>query len=423
MNCVLLFPHGNWVRKPLVLFSVGFFSLLMTASLEAQIERQTLSGDTVLTGKLENPNASADEDYIIGINETDTLVLPHNSLRKKETLRSETLEYRLKAPFLEDNVESHRNMAQWCRERNMPTETRLHLERIIQIAPDDDQARKSLGYENQDGIWTTPKERRESNGYVIYAGKSMTPQEAELLKEKENNKKLDAQWKKKIRIIQNGLKNDSEEAREDLRLVNAPEALSALTSALRDEKNPRNRELFVLAMGKIGTPAAIGDLAAVAIGDDDDEIRQTAIGLIRRYPKAVPGAAEYFREILKHPEKYTNSAINRAGYALGVLDVQKALPDLINALVTRHTETIVIPGEQTSATFSSDGSISFNPGSQDRTKTITQELENPDVLAAVRSIVTSHYYDPVDFGYDIQSWKEWLFDKENLRDFHSRRDR
>lgn len=374
-------------------------------------------------GRLENPNASSDEDFIVAINETDTLILPHNLLRKRETLRSETLEYRFKAPFLEDDVESHRNMAQWCRERNLPIEARLHLERIIQIDPDDEQARKSLGYENQDGIWTTPKEKRESNGYVIYAGKSMTSQEAELLKEKEKNKKLDAQWKKKIRVIQNGLKNDSEEAREDLRLVNAPEALSSLTSALQEEKNPRNRELFVLAIGKIGTPAAIGDLAAIAIGDEDDEVRQTAIDLIRRSSKAVPGAVEFFCEVLKHPEKYTNPAINRAGYALGILNAQRALPDLINALVTRHTETIVIPGEQTSATFSSDGNISFNPGSQEKTKNITQDIENPDVLIAVRAIASSHYYDPVDFGFDIQSWKEWFLDKENLRDFHSRRDR
>ena len=391
--------------------------------LNAQIERQSLSGGGTLTGKLANPDAAPDEDYIVTLNETDTVILPHNLLRKKETLRSEAVEYRLTAPLTRDSVESHRQISEWCREKNMPIEARLHLERIIQIAPEDEQARKALGYEKRDGIWMTPKEKRESAGFVIYAGKSVTPQEAELLKIQDENKKSAAQWKKKIRSIQIGLKNDSEEAREDLRLVNAPEALIAVTGALREEKNPRNRELFVLAMGKIGTPAALGDLAAVAIGDDDEEVRRTAIEMILRYPQAIPGAVEYFRDILRHPEKYTNPAINRAGYALENLDAPAALPDLINALITRHTETIVIPGEQTSATFSSDGNISFNPGSQEKTKNVTQELENPEVLTAVRYFAASHYNDPVDFGFDIEAWKAWLAGRENLGDFRSRRDR
>ncbi len=399
-----------------LILSVGFPIL-------AQVEHQSIAGGGMLTGKLENPDAASDEDYVISLNDTDAVVLAHEMLRKKETLRPEVLEYRLTVPFAEDTVESHRKIAQRCRELNMPVESRLHLERIIELDPEDEMARKSLGYEKKDGIWMTPKERRESAGYVIYGGKTVTRQEAELLRQKDENKKLAAQWKKQLRSIQNRLDNNSEEAREDLRLINAPEALSAITALLRSDENPQNRVLYVAALGRIGTPAALGDLAAVAIADENDDVRQTAVEMILKHPRAIPGAVEYFCGILKHPEKYTNAAINRAGYVLGQLDAESALPDLVNALVTRHTETIVIPGEQTSATFSSDGSISFNPGSQDKTKNITQELENPDVLEALRLIAANHHYDPVDFGYDIEAWKRWLLDKENLHDFHSRRDR
>ncbi|MGI5831006.1 MAG: HEAT repeat domain-containing protein [Thermoguttaceae bacterium] len=372
---------------------------------------------------MENPNAAPDEDYLITLNDTDAVIVSHNQLRKKETLRAEVLEYRLTAPFAEDTVESHRKIAQWCRENKMPIEARLHQERIIELEPDDEQARKALGYEKKDGVWMTPKERHESAGYVTYGGKLVTPQEAEILRRRDENKKLASQWKKRIRSIQNGLKNGSDEAKEELLLISAPEALGAIASVLREDKNPQNRDLFVRTMGKIGTPAALGALAAVAIGDDDGEVRQTAVEMILKHPKAVPGAIEYFREILKHPERYTNDALNRAGYALGLLGAESALPDLINALVTRHTETIVIPGEQTSATFSSDGNISFNPGSSEKIKNIVRELENPGILNAIRTITVDRYNEPVDHRYDIGAWKRWLFDKKNLGEFRSRRDR
>lgn len=404
--------------------TILFFCLGVSLPLFAQLERQSVIGGGTLYGTLEilSPEKNLST---VNLSETDRIVLDSDLFSQKEILRPEMIEYRLTAPLEGDTPEVHRQIAKWCEEKKMPGEAKLHFERIIELDPEDEEARKALGYEKNDGVWMTAKERREQSGYVSYGGHLVTPQEKELLQQSSQQKKLAAQWKKQVKSLQNRLRADNgdQEARDTLRSISAPEALSALTHVLRqDEDYPQNRVLYVMAMGKIGTPAALGDLAAVAIGDEDGDVRQTALEMILKHPKAVPGAVSYFIDILRHPEKFPNSSINRAGHALGVLNAESALPDLVNALVTTHTETIVIPGSQTSATFSSDGNISFNPGTSEKTKNVTQEFENQDVLNALRSIVRQFSFGSVDFGYDIDAWKGWLAEKENLNNFHTRRD-
>lgn len=392
-----------------------------TKGASGQVERQAITGGGILTGTLLNPETAEGEDYVVLLSEGSEITLTPNMIRKKEVLRPETIYYRMTAPLEEDSIESHAEIAAWCDEKSLPIEARLHRERIVELDPNNEAARKALGYEKKDGVWMTPKERREQAGLTMYAGRSVTPQEAQLLRQRDEFRKAAAQWKKRLKAIQTRLRNQDQApaAKEELRSITAPEALSSITGALRqDAEFPQNRVLYVQAMGNIGTPAAMGDLASVALVDNDGEVRLTALEKIKEHPKAIPGAVEYFRQALRRPE---NFMVNRAGFALGFFDARDAADDLVNALITTHRETIVIPGSQTTATFSNKG-MAFNPGSGDQTKTITQTLENADVLGALRSIVQSHYPIPADFGFDVAAWKNWFIEQRNLKDFSSRRD-
>ncbi len=406
------------------LLPMTFFALLMAFLLPTafgQVERQSVVGGGILTGKILNPDATEGEDYVIALPGGGEISLSANRIRKKEILRQETIDYRLNAPLKPDTVESHAELAALCDDLGLLSEAKSHRERIIALDPENESARRALGYEKKDGVWMTPKQRREQAGLVTYGGRAVTPQEEALLRQKDENKKAAAVWKRRLKSIQTRLHGpDAEEARNELWSISDPNALKSVTDALRKEKeDPQIRILYVKAMGKIGTPAALGDLASVALVDEDGDVRLTALETIAEHPKAIPGAIQFFRKSLHRPENYM---INRAGFALGFFNAFDAVDDLVNALVTTHKETIVIPGSQTSATFSSDGSFTFNPGNSDQTKTVTQTLENPDVLDALRRIVQNSYPNPADFGFDVGAWKDWLIEQRNLTDYNPRRD-
>ena len=74
-------------------FVLGIAVFLVSGQIPvaAQIERQSIAGGGVLFGKLENPDAASDEDYLITFNETGAVILEHDLLRKKEVIRPELL--------------------------------------------------------------------------------------------------------------------------------------------------------------------------------------------------------------------------------------------------------------------------------------------------------------------------------------------
>jgi hypothetical protein len=132
-----------------------------------------------------------------------------------------------------------------------------------------------------------------------------------------------------------------------------------------------------------------------------------------------------------------NLIVNRAGAALGELGNQTAIPNLIDALVTRHTYTLLVP--DTATGFGTNGTMT-GPGGQPvlppdvelmlaagqlpygvqvqqfspappRMKEIPVEKdeENPAVLDALTSLTGEN------FGYDEPAWRKWYNAQQNLK--------
>ncbi len=394
--------------------SLLFLLLWILVPLQAQENVQVFNGG----GELPSLSVSSvDENQSnILLENGGEIVLDTGFLKERKKNSDEEILWRQTAPFVPDTIEEHTNMIDWCRERGLTDQANLHAARIIELDPENETAHKVLGHVKLDGLWMTPTERREQLGYTSFGGRSVTYQEAELLQEEQNYKKQENRWKKQLKGMLSGIRERDQQTLELLRQIRDPSALRGLTDLLRKEPDPQTRILIVQCMGQLGSSAALGDLASVAIIDDDYDVRRTALEQISTVPKAVPGAVQFFRQRLYDPD---NEKINRAAAALAALDAGETIPDLMNSLITRHQRTIVEGADQPTASFSNKG-FTFNPAGA-VTKTVTDTLQNSDVLAALQYLSNRHLPPGVDFGYDIDAWKEWYFHRKELDRFDTRR--
>lgn len=405
--------RGAAARTLFTLFAVtAFFGF--AESVFAVAPYQTIADGGKLAGTIQ---ASDEFKTTIALDGGGEITLDSALIKKRSIPSPDELLWRKMAPLIADTLSEHERLADWCRRQGLAAEAKLHFERILELAPENEAAHKALGHVKLDGVWMTSLERKEQLGYQNYGGRSVTAQEAELERQKAEFKKEAQVWKKRLKSIESLLRDGNPAGLEQLRAVSDPAALEAITDRFRRENNPQIRILYVQAIGKIASPAAIGDLASVAMVDNDYEVRLTALERLAAVGEPVQNAIRHFRQSLFHSD---NTVVNRAAAALGYLNATEAIGDLTNTLVTRHQRTVVENADKPIASFQSDGNFSFNPGGA-QVRQVTDTVENADVLAALVQLVKSRYGENVDFGFDIPAWKGWLMQRQEIDRFNARR--
>ena len=253
-------------------------------------------------------------------------------------------------------------MAKWASERKLSAQADEQYRRVVELDPDNEEARKALNHVKENGVWVSKKEQMERRGLERYGGRDVSKQEADLLRARDAEKKEVARWRKETEALYRAAKNDDQSAADRLRRVKNPYALATLVKLYQGEKNDaEGRVLLVQAMGSIGTPAALGRLGTIALKDEDLDVRSAAIRGIDRKKLARDEAIEFFRRNLR--ESGDIATINRAAYALGELKAEQAIPDLVNSLITSHKRQVVVGSQQTGMTVDSSGGVSgFSPG-------------------------------------------------------------
>jgi hypothetical protein len=366
-------------------------------------------------GQVEGEYLNRDElprtRYVVRLESGGELVLPAKSVSNVIVRTEVQRRYEELLPKMPLTVDGHWKMAEWCRERSLETLRETHLREILKLDPEHEKARSLLGYQRLNGRWMTTEEYRLGLGYVRHGADWRLPQEVELLSAREQWQKKELEWKQKLRVLRGKVgRKGGERALDEIRAVADPAATSAIVQMLDARDESRDMKLMYLdVLGRLGSPGAINALAKRSIYEDDTAIREKAIDLLERF--ASPRLAESVAERLRDDN---NAIVNRAALVLERFGERGVTPDLIEALTTKHKQTLG-SGSGITPSFSGDGGAGLSMGGGP--KVVVSELQNGAVLATLSTL-----YPGVSFGYDKASWKRWYAALQTPRGVDLRRD-
>jgi hypothetical protein len=423
------FGYGSKVLKPLLV------SLALLPSLaQADIVRLEAGGE--VRGVIVDP---ADDNTPSETITVETLTGGKVTLSRADvsfiTRRPRLLEeHDVKAAKAANTVEAQWELAEWCLANNLDEQRNEHLRRVVEIEPEHAAARAALGQKNYDGVWMTREELMESRGLVEHKGKWITPQELELIEKTDAERGREQAWFSQVRKLKGWLRANSDDLRrqslQQFRQLRDPDAVPALAKFLRDDPDMSVRLLYVGVLAEMPGPKPVAALVTQALHDVDREVRDTAFEAITppRYDAALP----YLLQGLRNPQ---NVVVRRAGRGLEQIGDERAIPDLIKALITAHKHSIRVPENVPTYTFNTNGTYGAGgiplppeiaiglqtgafpngvivndlsrPPVTFRTVTINVAEENPEVLSALEKITGE------SFGFDERTWSLWWKAKKN----------
>jgi hypothetical protein len=399
------------VRQVAGLLPVAALAMLAACG-TAEAEVFILTNGGRVEGELLNPDELPRQKYAVRTAVGAEITLTPDQVEEVVYRRPEQVEYEAMRHTCPDTVEGQWKLAEWCRERQLLSERETHLRRILELEPDNLQARRALGYSRVGDKWMTQEERMISEGYRRYKGRWRTQQEIDLMEKDRRKEDAIGEWKKKVSQWRDWLGTDRHRlARENIVAIKDPNAINALAYALQDDPRDQARLLYIDALARIGTSGANRILAIWAMQDPIEEVRLTCLDYLRE--KKDPETTEYFISKLRSA---SNAEVNRAAKGLNSLGDPAAVGPLIDAVVTVHKYKVTSgsPG-QTTTTFGSGGPGGLSVGSS--TKIISQQLPNRDVLDALVTLSGG-----VNFGFDKGRWKAWYASQRTRPDMDARRD-
>lgn len=364
-----------------------------------------------------------------------TIIVDRSQTQFVTTRPAAMEEYESRSRRIKDDAEAHWELAEWCRQRGLPTQREIHLRRVTELNPDHDKAQTILGRVWHQGQWVDKDELMASQGYVKYKNKYITPQELEVIENTADELERERGWFQKIKLWHGWLDGQHESRRpqglSNLAAIEDPNAAPAVMKFLSTDSRVAVRELAIKILVRISGTKAITGLVKIALFDEALQIRTAALeGIGRDHFEQAQNA---FVKALKHE---SNAIVCRAASALGQVGDKSSISPLIDALVTVHHYQVAmdIPNNQTYS-FSTDGNFSSNapaipPGvlAAVRTGQLLPPIivQSPDAPAPPKKMVTVRIehanaealtalgkLTQQNFGFDKRTWSLWWAAEKN----------
>jgi hypothetical protein len=178
-------------------------------------------------------------------------------------------EYLRIRPQYPDSVAGQRQLGVWCDQRRLKGQARAHFLRVLEMSPDDREARTRLGYRRVAGAWLTRDEFRQANART---------------RQVERNR---SQWEPKLLRVHYGLQRRSEKEQEKARAlcltIDDPAAIPTIESVL-SRSSEKGALLAVETLGSITDHEASLPLARQAVFSDWPKVRLAAATQLKGRP-------------------------------------------------------------------------------------------------------------------------------------------
>jgi len=325
-------------------------------------------------------------------------------------------EYDARVGHTADTAVEQTALGLWCREQGLRPEANRHLTRAIELDPDYVPARRALGHVRVGALWLDASRTSLAAAEQKVAGEDADDQ-ARLLRA------VQGEWLRRIRAIRHAYLERRgprllEEGRARILEITDPLAVLPLAAVLSDG-DENCRLLLVEALSAFPQDEATLNLAVMALLDPSPRVRDRALAEMRRRNDQRV-VAEY-RQALMHG---SDLLVARAATALGYLQADEAVPDLIDSLTARRRRWVEVPVETYlggwSCAFSGImvhiGSTrllcpprlgvcgvygTFVPDTRNEWRYRLVTVYRTEVLEALKQITGQN------FGFDRQKWHQW----------------
>ncbi|MGI9519582.1 MAG: HEAT repeat domain-containing protein [Pirellulaceae bacterium] len=372
-----------------------------------------------IRGHVQEIEENKQKMYLVETDDGGVIKLRFNQVRRVERPSPELREYLQRKSAVENTVDGHWAMQQWCQENHLHKQREYHLMQIIELDPDHADARARLNYVDEGGVWVHRDHFLQNHGYIeVSKGVWRLPEAVRMSEDADANDDLSKEWTRKLKgWLQKVKRRNDLAARNNIEQVNHPAAVPGLVELIKKEDDIRIQRMLLDSLGRIPSSGAQNALVVFAMSANDRGrgLQDQCITLLKQDHYSPRGITSTVLPFLRPTPDTPNRQVNTAAWLIGHMRDQSAVRPLIDALNTTHKEPTGLP----------QGNFQLQQGDQGRgmqmggqPQFVVRNYTNQSVLDTLKLLT-----ETVDFGFNEQAWLDWYIQEQSLGTNQLGRDR